>query len=162
MVEPRVYEAMSQPIVGHLDPFFFSVIEDIRAGLREVFGTQNDFTFAISGTGSAGMEAAVANFVEPGMKMAVFANGFFCDRLSEMGRRHRADVVRFEKPWGETFTEAEAQGIHTTGAAAHRRVRAGGDLDGRLHTRESHLQCRTRGGRSGNCGYGDIAWGNAG
>src|SRR3954463_13958714 len=78
MVEPRVYEAMSKPIVGHLDPFFFSVVEDIRAGLREVFGTKNDFTFAISGTGSSGMEAAVANFVEPGQKLAVFANGFFC------------------------------------------------------------------------------------
>jgi len=108
MVEPRVYEAMSQPIVGHLDPFFFSVVEDIRAGLREVFGTKNDFTFAISGTGSAGMEAAVSNFVEPGQKLLVLANGFFCDRISEMGRRHRADVVRFEKGWGESFSDDEA------------------------------------------------------
>jgi len=107
MVEPRVYEAMSKPIVGHLDPFFFSVVEDIRAGLREVFGTKNDFTFAISGTGSSGMEAAVANFVEPGQKLAVLANGFFCDRIAEMGRRHRANVVRLEKPWGEGFGDAE-------------------------------------------------------
>ena len=109
MVEPRVYEAMSKPIVGHLDPYFFTVVEDIRAGLREVFGTANEFTFAISGTGSAGMEAAVTNFVEPGQKLAVFANGFFCDRITEMGKRHRAEVVRFEKPWGETFTDAEAR-----------------------------------------------------
>lgn len=109
MVEPRVYEAMSKPIVGHLDPFFFSIVEDIRAGLREVFGTKNEFTFAISGTGSSGMEAAVANFVEPGQKLAVFANGFFCDRISEMGRRHRANVVRLEKPWGEGFDDTEAR-----------------------------------------------------
>jgi alanine-glyoxylate transaminase/serine-glyoxylate transaminase/serine-pyruvate transaminase len=109
MVDPRVYEAMAQPIVGHLDPFFFTVVEDIRAGLREVFGTSNDFTLAISGTGSAGMEAAVANFLEPGQKFAVLANGFFCDRLTEMGKRHRAEVVRYEKPWGEGFTDAEAQ-----------------------------------------------------
>src|SRR4051812_35262104 len=88
MVEPRVYEAMSQPIVGIFDPYFFTVIADIRASLRELFGTGNDFTFPVSGTGSAGMEASVASFVEPGMKMAVFANGFFGDRLSEMGRRH--------------------------------------------------------------------------
>ncbi len=109
MVEPRVYEAMAQPIVGHLDPFFFTVVEDIRAGLREVFGTSNDFTLAISGTGSAGMEAAVGNFVEPGQKFAVLANGFFCDRLAEMGRRHRGEVVRFDKPWGESFSDAEAR-----------------------------------------------------
>lgn len=107
MVEPRVYEAMSKPIVGHLDPFFFSVVEDIRAGLREVFGTANPFTFAISGTGSAGMEASVANFVEPGQKFLVFANGYFADRISEMGKRHRAEVVRVEKEWGKPFTDDE-------------------------------------------------------
>ena len=108
MVAPRVYEAMAKPVVGHLDPFFFQVVEEIRPLLQQVFGTRNTFTMAISGTGSAGMEAAVANFVEPGAKFCVFANGFFCDRISEMGRRHGADVVRFEKPWGETFSDEEA------------------------------------------------------
>lgn len=107
-VEPRVYEAMGKPIVGHLDPYFFEVVEDIRELLGLVFGTSNSFNLAISGTGSAGMEAAVANFVEPGSKFAVFANGFFCDRITEMGRRYGADVVRLEKPWGETFEDAEA------------------------------------------------------
>ena len=105
MVEPRVYEAMSKPIVGHLDPFFFTVVEEIRDGLRECFGTKNFFTFAISGTGSAGMEAAVANFTEPGTKFAVLANGFFCDRQTEMARRHGANVVRLERPWGEGFDD---------------------------------------------------------
>lgn len=107
-VHPRVYEAMSKPIVGHLDPFFFDLVEDIRKLLAEGFGTSNFFTMAISGTGSAGMETCVSNFVEPGSKFAVFANGFFCDRLTEMGKRNGADVVRFEKPWGEVFTDAEA------------------------------------------------------
>jgi alanine-glyoxylate transaminase/serine-glyoxylate transaminase/serine-pyruvate transaminase len=65
-------------------------------------------TFAISGTGSAGMETAVSNFADPGTKLAVFVSGFFADRIAEMGRRHGANVVRCEKPWGETFTEAEA------------------------------------------------------
>ena len=105
MVEPRVYEAMSLPIVGHLDPFFFTIVEEIRAGLREAFGTANPFTFAISGTGSAGMESAVANFTEPGTKFAVLANGFFCDRITEMARRHGGDVVRLERPWGEGFDD---------------------------------------------------------
>ena len=107
-VEPRVYEAMRTPIVGHLDPYFFEVAEDIRKLLQSVFGTENRFTMVISGTGSAGMEAAVANFAEPGSKFAVFANGFFCDRITEMGRRYGAEIVRAEKPWGEPFGDEEA------------------------------------------------------
>src|SRR5436190_1917487 len=55
------------------------------------------------------METAVTNFVEPGAKFAIFVNGFFCERIAEMGRRHGANVVRAEKPWGEVFTEAEAR-----------------------------------------------------
>src|SRR5215471_10747207 len=108
-IEPRVYEAMSQPVVGYLDPFFFQVNEDVRAGLREVFGTRNPFTLAISGTGSAGMEAAVTNFVEPGSKLLVFSAGYFADRIAEMGRRHGAQLAVCHKPWGQTFTENEAR-----------------------------------------------------
>jgi alanine-glyoxylate transaminase/serine-glyoxylate transaminase/serine-pyruvate transaminase len=109
MVAPRVYQAMSKPVVGYLDPYCFQVIEDIQTGLRQVFGTKNDLTIPISGTGSAGMEAAVANFAEPGEKFAIFVNGFFSERITEMARRQRADVVRLEKPWGEIFGDAEAQ-----------------------------------------------------
>ncbi|MFN3323931.1 MAG: pyridoxal-phosphate-dependent aminotransferase family protein [Bryobacteraceae bacterium] len=100
---------MSQPIVGHLDPYFFEVVQEIRTLLNEAYGTANSFTMAISGTGSAGMETAVANFVEAGSKFAVLANGFFCDRISEMGRRYGAEVVRFEKPWGQMFSDEEAR-----------------------------------------------------
>jgi alanine-glyoxylate transaminase/serine-glyoxylate transaminase/serine-pyruvate transaminase len=107
-VHPRVYEAMGKPIVGHLDPFFFEVYEDIRRDLRAVFGTQNPYVQVISGTGSAGMETALANFVERGQKLAVFTAGYFAERLVEMGRRHGATVVCSSKPWGETFTEEEA------------------------------------------------------
>jgi len=92
-----------------LDPYFFQVNEDIRALLGHVWGTSNSFTMAISGTGSAGMETAVSNFVEAGSKFAIFANGFFCDRLTEMGKRQGATVVRLEKPWGETFADDEAR-----------------------------------------------------
>jgi alanine-glyoxylate transaminase/serine-glyoxylate transaminase/serine-pyruvate transaminase len=109
MVEPRVYQAMTKPVVGHLDPFFFEVVEEIRQLLNMVFGTRNAFTMALSGTGSAGMEAAVANFVEPGDRVAIFANGYFCDRITEMVRRYGGDPVRLEKPWGEVFEEDEAR-----------------------------------------------------
>lgn len=100
---------MAKPMVGYLDPFFFQVNEEVRTGLQQVFGTKNDFTLAISGTGSAGMEAAVSNFVDPGAKLLVFSAGYFAERIAEMGRRHGADLIRVEKPWGEVFTEAEAR-----------------------------------------------------
>ena len=108
MVHPRVYEALSQPIVGHLDPYFIQVMGDVQQLLKTAFGTSDGVTLVISGTGSAGMEATVANFVEPGAKFAIFANGYFSDRLTEMAKRQGASVVRFEKGWGETFTEDEA------------------------------------------------------
>jgi alanine-glyoxylate transaminase / serine-glyoxylate transaminase / serine-pyruvate transaminase len=108
MVDPRVYQALSKPVVGHLDPYFIQVMQDAQNLLKPIFGTTNGSTLVISGTGSAGMEAAVSNFVEPGAKFAVFANGYFPDRLTEMAKRNGADLVRFEKPWGETFTDAEA------------------------------------------------------
>ena len=108
-VEESVYQAMTRNVVGHLDPYFFEVLGDIRDGLRQVFGTSNEMTLPISGTGSSGMEAAVSNFVEPGSKFGVLAAGYFADRIAEMARRHGAKVVRADKPWGETFDADEAR-----------------------------------------------------
>jgi alanine-glyoxylate transaminase / serine-glyoxylate transaminase / serine-pyruvate transaminase len=108
MVDPRVYQALSKPIVGHLDPYFIQVMQDVQELLKTTYGTTAGSTLVISGTGSAGMEAAVANFAEPGAKFAIFANGYFSDRLTEMAKRQGANVVRLEKPWGDTFTDAEA------------------------------------------------------
>ena len=109
MVHPRVYEALSKPIVGHLDPYFIQVMQDVQQLLKTVYGTKSGATLVISGTGSAGMEAAVTNFVEPGAKIAIFANGYFSDRLTEMANRNGANIVRFEKAWGEVFTDDEAR-----------------------------------------------------
>jgi alanine-glyoxylate transaminase / serine-glyoxylate transaminase / serine-pyruvate transaminase len=109
MVHPRVYAALSKPIVGHLDPYFIQVMMDVQQLLKTAFGTKDGATLVISGTGSAGMEAAVTNFVESGTKLAVFANGYFSDRLTEMAKRQGADIVRFEKAWGETYTDEEAR-----------------------------------------------------
>jgi alanine-glyoxylate transaminase / serine-glyoxylate transaminase / serine-pyruvate transaminase len=108
MVHPRVYAALSKPVVGHLDPYFFEIMAGIEQSLERIYGTIEGTTMVISGTGSAGMEASVANFVESGEKFAIFANGYFCDRISEMAKRQGAQVVRFEKPWGETFEDQEA------------------------------------------------------
>lgn len=108
-VHPRVYQAMAQPIVGHLDPYFFEISTNIQRLLRKVFGTTNEMTFVISATGSGGMETAISNFVEPGTKVASFVNGFFCERQAEMARRQGGEVVRLEKPWGEVFSADEAR-----------------------------------------------------
>jgi alanine-glyoxylate transaminase/serine-glyoxylate transaminase/serine-pyruvate transaminase len=113
MVHPRVYEALAKPIVGHLDPYFIQVMGEVQQLLKMAYSTNDGATLVISGTGSAGMEAAVANFVEPATKFAVFANGYFSDRLTEMAKRNGANVVRFEKPWGATFTDDEARDFIT-------------------------------------------------
>ena len=119
MVDPRVYTALARPIVGHLDPYFIQVMGDVQQLVKMAYGTSDGATLVISGTGSAGMEAAVANFVEPGSKIAIFANGYFSDRLTEMAKRQSADVVRFEKSWGETFGDDEARDfIHREKAKA--------------------------------------------
>ena len=109
MVDPRVLEAMGNPAVGMRDPYFLKLIADIQVGLRAAFGTENKVTFPLPAGGSGGMEAAVANFVYPGCKFAVFTAGLFAERISEMGRRQRANVVRCDKPWGEVFTAEEAE-----------------------------------------------------
>ncbi len=107
-VHPRVYEAMAQPIVGHLDRYFFEVSDEIQSMLRTVYGTNNALTFAVSATGSGGMETAISNFVALGTKVLVFTAGFFGDRICEMAKRHGANLVRAEKPWGEAFSGDEA------------------------------------------------------
>jgi alanine-glyoxylate transaminase / serine-glyoxylate transaminase / serine-pyruvate transaminase len=109
MVAPRVYQAMAQPIVGHLDPFFFEVTGQIRTLLGYAYSTANAFNLATSGTGSSGMEAAVANLAEPGRKFALLSNGFFGDRIGEMARRQGAEVVRLAKEWGQPYDPQEAR-----------------------------------------------------
>jgi alanine-glyoxylate transaminase/serine-glyoxylate transaminase/serine-pyruvate transaminase len=109
MVAPRVYAAMAQPVVGHLDPFFFQVADEVRSLIGYAYSTRNEFNMAMSGTGSSGMEAAVANFAEPGQKFALLTNGFFADRIGEMARRQGAEVVRLAKEWGEPFDPQEVR-----------------------------------------------------
>jgi alanine-glyoxylate transaminase/serine-glyoxylate transaminase/serine-pyruvate transaminase len=109
LVAPRVYEAMSQPVVGHLDPFFFEVTEQVRSLIGYAYSTGNVFNIATSGTGTSGMETALANFIEPGHKFALLTNGFFGDRLGEIARRQGAEVVRLAKGWGEPFDPQEVR-----------------------------------------------------
>ncbi len=104
MVPPRVLAALSQPPVGYLDPRFSEIMDETQALLRYLFRTENEVTFPISGTGTAGMEAAIANFVEPGDRVLAAISGYFGERLAEIAGRYGAQVVRLERPWGEVFT----------------------------------------------------------
>jgi alanine-glyoxylate transaminase/serine-glyoxylate transaminase/serine-pyruvate transaminase len=100
-VHPRVLEAMTRPVVGHLDPQFLALLDEISEMLRAVFRTRNELTFAVSGTGSAGMECALVNLLEPGDTALVGVAGLFGERLAEVASRCGATVVRVEAPWGE-------------------------------------------------------------
>jgi alanine-glyoxylate transaminase/serine-glyoxylate transaminase/serine-pyruvate transaminase len=102
-VPARVLAAMSLPTVGHLDPAFLEVMDEVRSRLRSVFQTNHEVTLAVSGTGSAGMECAVANVVEPGDKVLVCVNGVFGNRLVDVAERYGAMVERLDAPWGEAF-----------------------------------------------------------
>lgn len=109
MVHPRVYEALRRPLVGHLDPLFLELMTQMQQRLREVFCTENQLTIAVSGTGSAGMEAAFVNLVEPGDEVLVAVNGVFGNRMSDIVGRIGGTLHRIDRPWGEVFEPAELE-----------------------------------------------------
>ena len=106
-VHPRVYEALQKPLVGHLDPQFLEIMNATQDMLRHTFGTDNPLTISVSGTGSAGMEAAFVNVVEPGDEVLVCVNGVFGTRMSDIVGRIGGTLRRIERPWGEVFEPQE-------------------------------------------------------
>jgi alanine-glyoxylate transaminase/serine-glyoxylate transaminase/serine-pyruvate transaminase len=98
---PEAMAAMVRPVLGHLDPEFLTLLDETCDRLRAVFRTENPLTFPVSGTGSAGMEAAFVNTVAPGDVVVVGVNGVFGERMCEVAARCGAEVVRVESPWGE-------------------------------------------------------------
>ena len=108
-VPKNILAALSQPTVGHLDPFYLKAMDELQSMLRRVFQTQNELTFAVSGTGSAGMETAVVNLVEPGDSVLICVNGVFGNRMADVATRAGAIVNTITKPWGQVFTTAEVK-----------------------------------------------------
>jgi alanine-glyoxylate transaminase/serine-glyoxylate transaminase/serine-pyruvate transaminase len=100
-VNPRVLRAMATPLLGYLDPDFILLMDGIANMLRDVFGTEKAFTLPVSGTGSAGMEAGLANLLEPGDVAVIGENGFFGARLVEIAKRHGATVEVVKADWGK-------------------------------------------------------------
>lgn len=106
-IHPSVLAAMAAPTVGHLDPYFLKIMDEVQSMLREVFQTTNHMTMAISGTGSAGMETCVVNLIEPGDRMVVGVNGVFGGRMADVAERVGAEVTKIERPFGEVFSPEE-------------------------------------------------------
>lgn len=100
-IHPRVYRALTSPVIGHMDPAYFKILDQIGAGLRQVFQTQNPVTHATPGTGTSGMEACVANLMEPGDPVLVCVHGYFGDRVRLMAERQEAEVTVIEGEWGK-------------------------------------------------------------
>ncbi len=100
-VHPRVLRAMTQPVVGHLDPLFFQVMDEVCEMLRQVFHTENNVTMPISATGTGAMETACVNIIERGDTAIVCRNGYFGVRLADIAQRCGANTVMVDSPWGQ-------------------------------------------------------------
>jgi alanine-glyoxylate transaminase/serine-glyoxylate transaminase/serine-pyruvate transaminase len=102
-IHPRVLQAMTKPLLHHLDPDFIHIMDEVAEMLQQVFGASRGFDLPVSGTGSAGMEAGLANLLEPGDHLVVVSHGFFGERLAEIALRHGAMVSQVSGPWGRVI-----------------------------------------------------------
>jgi alanine-glyoxylate transaminase/serine-glyoxylate transaminase/serine-pyruvate transaminase len=110
-VSARVLKAMASPVLGHLDPDYVALMEDIKKLLRLVFRTDNEITFPVSGTGSAGMESAMANLIEDGDEVVIGSNGVFGGRAADCAERMGAKVHRVEAEWGRIIEPAQVEAV---------------------------------------------------
>lgn len=101
IANPRVLKAMTTPMLGYLDADFVEIMDDTVGLLRQVYGTQNSITFPVSGTGTAGMETALTNVIEPGDHVIVGINGYFGNRISDIAERCGATVTPVNAEWGD-------------------------------------------------------------
>jgi len=109
---PEVVSAFTRPLLGHLDPDFLEVLDETCDRLRALYRTANSLTLPVSGTGSAGMEAAFVNLVGPGDVVVVGVNGLFGERMCEVAGRLGAEIVRVDAPWGEPLDAAALLAAH--------------------------------------------------
>lgn len=108
-VHPRVLLAMARPTIGHLDPAFIGMMEEVKEGLKYAFVTENELTMPVSAPGSAGMETCFANLVEPGDKVLVCINGVFGNRMKENVIRFGGEAIVVENAWGETVSTEQVE-----------------------------------------------------
>ena len=113
-VHPRVLEAMSRPTIGHLDPLFVAMMDEVKLLLQYAFQTENALTLPVSAPGSAGMEACFVNLVEPGDTVIVCQNGVFGGRMKENVERCGGIAVMVEDPWGAAVDAAKVEQAFAT------------------------------------------------
>ena len=102
-VNPRILEALSRPTIGHLDPAFIQMMDEIKQLLQYAFKTENELTMPVSAPGSAGMETVFVNLIERGDKVIICQNGVFGGRMKENAERCGADAILVDDPWGSTI-----------------------------------------------------------
>jgi alanine-glyoxylate transaminase/serine-glyoxylate transaminase/serine-pyruvate transaminase len=107
MVNPRVLRIMSNPVIGHLDPATLEMLTETQAMLRQAFRTENELTYPVSGTGTAGMECALTNVLEPGDTAVILVSGLFAARMRDIARRLGAGVISLGDRWGEPVPPEE-------------------------------------------------------
>ncbi len=129
-VHPQIMAALQQPVLGHLDPVFQELLVETAGQLRRLFGTENELTLAVTGTGFSGMESCLANLIEPGDTMLVGVNGFFGTRMADFAKRFGAEVVEVTAPWGEPIDAADVKNA----LQAHPAVKVVGIVHGETST----------------------------
>ena len=102
-VHPQVLQAMATPLIGHLDPEFVRIMDEIKDMAKQTFLTQNELTFVVSAPGSAGMETVLVNLLEPGDEAIICIHGVFGTRMADIAERCGARVIKVEAPWGEAI-----------------------------------------------------------
>src|SRR5215475_9178194 len=128
-VDPRVYRALAAPIVGHLDPFFETCMNETQELMRQVFQTQNKVTMPMSASGSGGIETAIVNTLEPGDEAIICVNGYFSDRMFEVASRTQAKITRVEAPLGRPVDPEDVRR-----AAGGRKIKIVGVAQGETST----------------------------
>ncbi|MCJ7541078.1 MAG: alanine--glyoxylate aminotransferase family protein [Desulfobacterales bacterium] len=108
-VPSRILQAMAAPCIGHLDPYFLSMMDEVQQLLRHLFQTNNPLTIPVSGTGSAGMETCLVNLIEPGDEVVVCVNGVFGTRMADIVNRIGGSLIRVDAPWGRTIDPEAVQ-----------------------------------------------------
>ena len=106
---PKVLQAMSTPLIGHLDPEFVAIMDEVKEMVQQTFITKNRLTFVVSAPGSAGMETCLVNLLEPGDEIIIGVNGVFGGRMAEIADRCGAKVYKIIKPWGKVITTADVK-----------------------------------------------------
>lgn len=114
-VHPRILKAMATPLLGHLDPQFLVIMNEVKAMLQAVFQTQNELTFSVSGTGSAGMETCLVNLLEPGDEAIICIHGVFGGRMADIAERCQAKVTKVEAKWGTAIDPKAVQAAVSKG-----------------------------------------------